>query len=98
MFAGFQFVAKIKRIEAAGHAHGIQLRSFDGKSPGTRPRQRAKPDFAVLFGCNNWPCGDMTAVAGNRKPRIGLMPGGSAPAFDDALSGMNGLLIQRPLS
>ncbi len=49
MFAGFQFVAKIEWIEAAGHAHGIQLSVFHGDAPGTGPRQRAKPDFAVLL-------------------------------------------------
>ncbi len=33
MFAGFQFVAKIKGIEAAGYADGIKLIFLDGNPP-----------------------------------------------------------------
>src|SRR5208282_3989664 len=98
MLAGFEFVAKIEWIETAGNAHRIQLGVFHGNSPGTRPRQRAKPDFAMFLARDNWSYRRLAIVAGNGKPRIGLMAGGSAVAFDDAGSAKNRLLIQRPLS
>src|SRR5580700_1977474 len=97
MFTGFQLVAKVKRIEAAGHAHRIELSPFHGDPPGTRPRQRAKPYFAMLLAGHRRPHTRWAIVARNRKPRIGLMPGGPAVAFYDALSAVNLLLVQRPL-
>ena len=66
---------------------------LDGDAPGAGPRQRAEPDFAVVF----------AGVAGlnrrlNREPGIGLMAGGTAAAFDNARAGMDGLLGEGPLA
>src|SRR5882724_3199309 len=94
----FQFVAKIKWVEAAGHAHRIELVALDGNSPRTRPRQRAKPDFPVLLIGDDWPGAGLARVARNRKPRIRLMTGRSSPAFDHPRSADDWLLIQRPLA
>src|SRR5580692_4097995 len=98
MFTGFQCVAKIKWIESAGYSHRIQLGALDADSPGSGPRERSKPDFPVLLVRKSSSHCRLAFVAGNREPRIGLMPGGSAPAFHDARAAANGFLIQRPLA
>ena len=88
--AGFEHVAEVEGIEAAGDAHRVQLVLLDGDAPGAAPCQRAEPDFAVIL---------VGGFAGlDRKPRIGLMAGGSAAAFDDARAGMQRLLVQGPLA
>src|SRR5271165_6000613 len=71
MFAGFELVAKIERIEATGYAYCVQLGVFHGDAPGTGPRQRAKPNFAVLLASGSGSYGRLAIVAGNREPRIG---------------------------
>src|SRR5713101_2536456 len=98
MFARFQLVTKIERIEGAGHAHGVNLASLYRNSPGSRPRQCAKPDFAMLFVGDSGPGRVLAAVAGNGKPRIRLVAGRSPAAFNDAGSALNRFLIQRPLA
>src|SRR5450432_2291310 len=98
VFAGFQLVAKVEGVETAGYAHGIELVLLNGDAPGTGPGQRAEPDFAVLFIGDDRAGGFLAGVAGNRKPRIGLMASGSAAAFDDALTAVNRFLIQGPFA
>src|SRR5580658_5357989 len=98
MFTGFEFIAEVEGIETAGDADGVQLSMFNGDAPGAGPRQRAKPDFAVLFAGRHRSRGERATIAGNRKPRIGLMACGSAAAFDDARAAENWFLIQRPLA
>src|SRR5580692_1204032 len=98
MFTGFQFVAKIKWIESAGYSHRIQLGVLNADSPGSGPGERSKPDFSMLLARESWSHLRLAFVAGNREPRIGLMPGGSAAAFNDACAGANEFLIQRPLA
>ena len=98
LLARFQFVAKIKWVEAAGHAHRIELVPLDRYPPRTGPRQRAKPDFPVLLIGDDCSGAGLARVARNRKPRICLMAGRSSAAFDHPGPADDWLLIERPLA
>src|SRR5579863_9406744 len=85
LVAGMQHVAEVERIEAAGHAHFVQLILLDGDAPRTAPREGAEPDFTVLL----VPPMLLVRTGGlDGKPRIRLVPRGSAPALDHARAGV----------
>src|SRR5579863_5931664 len=98
MFAGLQLITEVERVETARDANGVALRFFDGETPGAGPCQSTEPDLAGLFARGKRAFHFLVGVAGNREPRIRLMPGGSPAAFNDALAILDGLLIKRPLA
>src|SRR5579863_782254 len=74
-FAGLELVAEIEGIEAAGDAHRIELRFFDGEAPRAGPSERAEPDFAVFFSGGERAVGFLAVVARDGEPRVRLMTG-----------------------
>ena len=88
LLSRLQDVAEVEGIEAAGDAHRIQLVLLDRDAPRPAPSQRAKPHLAMVL---------VRLAALNRKPWIGLVARGAAPALDHPRSRMHRLLGQRPL-
>src|SRR6202011_4594248 len=89
LFAGFQAVAKVKGIEAAGNTHLLPRRLLHSDAPAAAPAQRSEPDWSVFF------CGLIRAV--DRKPRVRLVRGAAAAALDDVRSSLQRFGMQLPL-
>ena len=88
--AGLQRICKIESVVSAREANLLMRRLLHAESPGTAPAERAKPDPSMLLaGAHPIRFGGV-----DRKPGIGLMAGGSAPAFQHFHAGMDLLLNQ----
>ncbi len=72
--AGLQAPGKVPVVEAQAEACQSVFISFGDELPVAAPGQRAEPDLAVLF---------VRCPAVDRKPGIGLVAGGQAPAVQD---------------
>ena len=87
--ARVQHVAEIERVEAAGHAHAVELVPLHRDAPRAAPRQRAEPHLAVLL---------VGRAFLDGEPRVGLVAGRAAAALEHARPPPQRLLVQRPLA